>query len=118
VIALNWVIGIPLGDMARGGQKLIQCSYIGRRAVGTHLTRLWTMLERAGEKPASSRQIPLVGPQQIDDLPILVDRPIPIPPPPGDFHIHLIHKPVMALFRRYGNGGKNARHLDTTSKAL
>ena len=54
------------------------------------------MAEGSGKESASGRQVSLVGYQDIDDLAILVDRPIQIPPPPGNFHVRLIHIPAIS----------------------
>ncbi len=50
--------------------------------------------ERPGEEPAGGRQIPFLGYQYVDDLTELIDRPIQIDPPSGDFHIGLVGEPA------------------------
>lgn len=77
-------------------QAVGSSSWVGRCAVGIDLGRVWTALERVGEEQAGGRQIPLLRYQHIDDLPILVDRPIQIRPPPGDFHIRLVYEPAIS----------------------
>ena len=51
------------------------------------------MLERVGEERASSREIPFLGNQDVNDLAELVDRSVQIDPPPGDFDLRLINEP-------------------------
>jgi hypothetical protein len=43
-----------------------------------------------GEEPPGGRQVPLLRDQHVDDLPVLVYRPIQIDPPPGDLDIGFI----------------------------
>jgi len=45
------------------------------------------VLQGSDEEPASGRQIPLLGDQDVDDPAVLVNRPVKIDPPSGDFHI-------------------------------
>jgi hypothetical protein len=96
VIRLNRIIEILLDEVAGGGQELIDGSGVGRCAVGIHFRRVPTVLQRASEKSAGGRQIPPRGYQHIDDLPILIDCPVQIPPPPGDLYIHLVSKPTVS----------------------
>jgi len=51
-------------------------SWIRGSPVGAHLGRAWTVLECAGEEPASGREIPFRRDEDVDDLAELVDRPI------------------------------------------
>jgi hypothetical protein len=51
------------------------------------------VVERLGEEPASSREIPFLRDEDVDDLAELVDRPVQIDPPPGHFDVRLIDKP-------------------------
>jgi hypothetical protein len=68
---------------------MINVSYValrvGRCPICSHLARSRAVLEGAGEEPAGGHQIPFLGYQHVDDLPELIDRPIQIDPPPGNF---------------------------------
>jgi hypothetical protein len=96
VISFDGIVCVSLHDMARRRQQLLEHTRIGRRAIGAHLCGAGAVVEGTGKEPASGRQISSVGYQDIDGLAILVDRPIQIPPPPGDFHIRLIHIPAIS----------------------
>jgi hypothetical protein len=50
-------------------------------------------LERVGEEPMRGRQIPFLRGEDVDDLAELVDRPVQVNPPTGDFDVCLIDKP-------------------------
>jgi hypothetical protein len=50
--------------------------------------------QRAGEGLASGRSIPFLGDEDVDDLATLVDRPIQIDPPPGDFDVRFVDEPL------------------------
>ena len=102
--SLNRIVDILLDKVAGGGQQLIDHSGVGRCAVGTHLGRLGTVLQRAGEKPAGGGQISLLGHQHVDDLPILVYCPVQIEPSPGDFPICLLYEPAISRDVPAGSG--------------
>jgi hypothetical protein len=46
MIGLDRIIGVPLHDMARRGQQLIDHSWIGRRLIGADLTWAWAVLQQ------------------------------------------------------------------------
>ncbi len=71
--------------MACGGQQLIEYSAVGRCPVGAHLAWVEAVLQSADEEPASSCQISLLGDHDVDDLAILVNRPVQLDPSPGDY---------------------------------
>jgi hypothetical protein len=52
--------------------------------------------QRAGEEPASGGGVPLLGHQHVDDLAVLVDGPVQVPPPGGDLDVGLIDEPTVA----------------------
>jgi len=66
-----------------------------RGSVGGYLGRAYAVLKGVIEEPAGSRQMPLLGYQDVDDLTELINRPIQTDPPPGDFHIGLIYEPPL-----------------------
>ena len=76
VIGFDGVICVLLGDVARGGYQLLDHSQAGRCPVGGHLGRAQAVFEGAGEEPAGGGQIPLLGDHHVDDLAVLVDRPV------------------------------------------
>jgi hypothetical protein len=45
------------------------------------------MLECAGEESPGGGQVPLLGDQHVDDLPVLVDRAVEVDPPPGGLDV-------------------------------
>ena len=93
MISFDGIVRILLHDVARGRQQFIKDPRVGRRPISAHLDWVWAVGEGTGKGSASGRQIPLLGYQDIDDLAILIDRPIQINPAPGDFDIDLIDEP-------------------------
>jgi hypothetical protein len=93
MISFNGIVRILLHNVARRGQQLIENPRVGRRPISAHLGWAWAVVQGTGKESASGRQIPLLGDQDIDDLAILVDRPIQIDPAPGDLDIRLIDEP-------------------------
>jgi hypothetical protein len=80
MICFDRVVRILLGDVAGRGQQLIEHPRIRSRPVGVHVGRVWAVVERAGEEPASGREIPLLYDEDVDDLAELIDRPVQIDP--------------------------------------
>lgn len=52
-------------------------------------------LQGAGEEPACRDRIPPGGQQYVDDLPVLVDRPVHVPPDAVDLDVGLINEPAV-----------------------
>jgi hypothetical protein len=45
-----------------------------------------------GEESASGREIPFLCDEDVNDLAKLVDRPVQIDPPPGDFDVRFVDR--------------------------
>ena len=105
VISFDCVIRVLLSDVAGRGQQLIEHSRIRRSPVGAHLGRLWTVVERLGEEPASGGEIPFLGGEDIDDLAELVDRPVQIDPPSRDFDVVRSTRSALPVFLLVGFSG-------------
>lgn len=76
MVGFDRVVRILLGDMAGGGYQLIEHPRVGGGAVGGDFGRRRPVLECAGEESAGGRHVPLLGDQNVDDLPVLVDGPV------------------------------------------
>ena len=96
VIGFDGVDSVLLDNMQRRRNVLLQHPRIGRRPIGAHLGRSPAVLQGAGEEPASGRQVPPLRYQHVNDLTALVDRPIQIDPPPGDFDVRLVCEPPIS----------------------
>src|SRR5215207_3651097 len=64
--------------------------------VGGYLDRRRPTPQGAGEEPAGRRSIPVLGQQHVDDLAVLVDRPVQVPPAAGHLDVGLVHEPAVA----------------------
>src|ERR1700722_3894908 len=60
---------------------------IGRGAVGGDLGRDRAGAQSAGEEPPGGGQVAPLGQQHVNDLAVLVDRPVEIGPPSGDLDV-------------------------------
>src|SRR5215204_3444529 len=49
-----------------------------------------------GEEPAGRGGVPLLGQQHVDDLPVLVDRPVQVAPTAGYLDVGLVDEPPVA----------------------
>ena len=112
MISFDGVTRISLHDVARRRQQLIKDTRVGRRPISAHLDRARAVVEGTDKEAASGRQIPFFGDQDIDDLAILVDRPIQIDPTPGDFDISLINTPPITRRVPTGSGRLNQQRSE------
>jgi hypothetical protein len=96
VISFDAVVGELLGDVGRGGDQVIQDPQVRAGLVGGDLDWRPPVAESAGEEPAGGGGVPLLGQQYVDDLPVLVDGPVEVPPPAGDLDVGLVHEPPVA----------------------
>ena len=93
MISFNTIIGVLLGHVGRGRNQFVDHPQVRAGPVGGHLDRRRPLRQRSGEEPAGGRGVPLLGEHDVDDLPVLVDRPVQIPPPASDPHVGLIDEP-------------------------
>jgi hypothetical protein len=93
VIGFDGVVGVLLHDVARRRQQLIEYPWVGGRPISGHLGWAWAVLKSADEESASGRQISILRGHDVDDLAVLVDRPVQKNPAPGDFDGSFIDEP-------------------------
>lgn len=58
MIGLDRIVGVPLVDMARGGEQLVEHSQVGRCPVRARIGREQAVFQGADEEAASGYQIP------------------------------------------------------------
>jgi hypothetical protein len=95
VIGFDRVVGVLLHDVPRLGHELVEHPRVRRGPVGGHLGRPSRPAQGPGKELAGCRQIPLRRGQDIDDLPVLVARPVQVHPLPGDLQVGLVHEPAI-----------------------
>ena len=61
--------------------------------------------QRAGEEPPGGRQVPPLRQQYVDDLAVLVDRPVEVGPLAGDLDVCFVGEPPVAGSVPTGPGG-------------
>jgi hypothetical protein len=105
MIGLDRIVSVLLDHMACGGQYLIKHPWVGGRPISGYLSRSRAMLESTSEKAAGGRQIPLLGYQDVDDLTVLVDRPIQTDPPPGNLDVVRLTRSALPVFLLVGFSG-------------
>jgi hypothetical protein len=91
VIGFDRVVGVLLHDGPRLGHELVEHPRVRRGSVGGHRGR-----QCPGEEPAGGRHVPLRRGQDVDDLSVLVDRPIQVHPSSGDLQVGLVDEPVIS----------------------
>jgi hypothetical protein len=99
-------------NSAPTGHQLVEHARVGRCPVRGHLGGAGAVLQGASEEPPGGRQIPFLGHEHIDDLPVLVDGPVQTHPPPGDFHLRLIHKPPITWRMPAGPSGVDQQRVN------
>jgi hypothetical protein len=104
VISFDDVVGVLLEDMPRTRGVLCDDPWVDRCPVGGDLDRSRTMGERAGEQRPRRSGIAAFGDQHIDDLAVLVDRPVQVGPASGDLDVSLVDEPTItrAMASRLG----------------
>jgi hypothetical protein len=95
VIGFDRVVGVLLHDVPRLGHELVEHTRVSRGPVGGHLGRPSRRVQCPGEEPAGCRHIPLRRREDINDLPVLVDRPVQVHPLPSDLQIRLVDEPAI-----------------------
>jgi hypothetical protein len=89
MICFDQVIAVLLGEMAAAGTS---SSSTRDRPVlcRRHRARVCAVIESLGKELAGGRQVPILRHQYVDDLAILVDRPVQVDPAPGNLHIRFV----------------------------
>jgi hypothetical protein len=105
VVGFDRVVGVLLHHVARLGHGLVENPRVGRRPVGGDLGGPSRRDQCPGEEPASCRQIPPFRGEHVDDLPVLVDRPVQVDPAPGDLQVGLVDEPAVPGDVPAGPGG-------------
>lgn len=80
VIGFDAVVGILIGDVAGAGEQLVEHRRVHARQVGGHLHRRRRGSQRLLEEPAAGTKIAAVEQENIDDLAVLVHRPVQVHP--------------------------------------
>jgi hypothetical protein len=94
VVSLDRIVRVPLHVVPCRGNQLIKHPRVNRRGVSDHLGRLdFEHGDRPLEEPPSCSSVSAGRHQHVDDLSMLVDRPVHIPPDPVDLDVGLIHAP-------------------------
>jgi hypothetical protein len=104
MIGFDRVVGVLLHHMACLGHQLVEHPRVGRGPVGGHLGGSLCRVQGLGEEPSGGRQVPLRGGHNVDDLPVLVDRPVQIHPVSGDLQVRLVDEPTVPSGAQAGPG--------------
>jgi len=96
MISFDEIVGVLPGHMGRGGDQFVQHPEVRAGLVRGHLDRRRPVAQGTGEEPAGGVAVPLLTQQYVDDLAVLVDRPVQVPPPAGDLDVGLIDEPAVA----------------------
>jgi hypothetical protein len=95
--------------MPRGCDELVDPPRVDRCPVGSDLDRGRATLQRPDEECPRSRAVAVFADQHINDLAVLVDRPVQVGPPAGGLCVGLIDKPSVA--RRMPRGASGLDEL-------
>jgi hypothetical protein len=96
VVALDPVVGVPLGVVPRRRQHLLQDHRVGRRLISHDLARHGPGRADGPRKESTGRpQITPWRDEHVDDLPELVDRPVDVAPTASHLHRGLICLPAI-----------------------
>jgi len=115
VVRLDRVVRVLLDVVPRCGQQLVEDRRVDHRGVDDHLGRL--DLEHGDgppEEPPSRGSVP--AHRHVDDLPVLVDGSVNIPPDTVGLHVGLVHIPSVAR-RVAGTGTPQTQTSQATTDA-
>jgi hypothetical protein len=87
VIRFGDVVGVLLEDMPCTRGVLCDDRWVDRCPVGGDLDRSRTMSQCAGEERPCRSGIAVFADQDVDDLGVLIDRPVQVGPAPGDLDV-------------------------------
>ena len=96
VVSFDRIIGVLLGHVRRGRDQFVDHPQVRAGLVGGDLDGRRTLHQRLGEEPSSRCAVPLLGQQHVDDLAVLVDGPVQVPPPAGDLDVGLVDEPPVS----------------------
>ena len=94
MVAFDAVVRVLLSVMKRGWHKSFDRSPQRRGAISHNLDRVAMSTERGTEESTCGSEITSGGDQRVDDLTVLINRSVHIPPPPRDLHVRLVHEPT------------------------
>ncbi len=95
VIGFDRVIGVLLDNMQRSRQLFLEDPRVGVSPVGRHLDPTDTDGQRPSEEPPGCGQIAADAEHDVDDLAVLVDRPVQVGPAAGDPDVGLVDEPAV-----------------------
>jgi hypothetical protein len=93
MISLHAVVAVLLGDVPRGRHDRVDDAWVDRRPVGGDLDRRPAVREGAGEERPRSTGIAALREEDVDDLPLLIDRAVEVGPAPRDLDVRFIDEP-------------------------
>ena len=94
VVSFDPIVGILSGVVKCGRQEFRNDSDQGVGSIGGDFSRLAVGGDRTGKERCRSLQVTLLGQEHVDDLSVLVNCSVDVPPRPGDLHVGLVDEPV------------------------
>ena len=96
MVSFDPVVAVLLGDVGGGRDQVVEHPQVRSGLVGGDLDRRRPVPQGSDEEPAGGGGVPLLGQQHVDDLPVLVDRAVEVPPPPGHLDVGLVDEPPVS----------------------
>ena len=90
MVAFDTVVGVLVGVVERVRQLLLDDGLERLRQVGHDLAGAAVGGDRPGEEPAGRRDVAASRNVHVDDLAVLVDGAVDVPPPADDLHVGLV----------------------------
>ena len=84
MVTFDPVVLVLAGVVHGGGDQVLDHVRQRRSPIGDDLRRFTVRSQGRGEEPARGADIASPGHEHVDDLPVLVHRPVHVAPHPGD----------------------------------
>jgi hypothetical protein len=93
VVGLDRIVRVLLYRVHRRRRQLVQDAWIEPSLVGSDLDRHGAKAQRPSEERSCCGQVTLRGQEHVDNVTVLVNRPVEIRPVAGDLDVGLVDEP-------------------------
>ena len=105
MISFHTVVGVLGGVVAGGGEEVVDHTGKCPGSIGGHLDRFTVGADGGLEEPGGGWGVTPHRDVDIEDLAVLIDRPVDVPPAARNLHVRLVHEPAVTATMTTRPGG-------------